>query len=85
MSQTQAQAHLQLEDLILFSRSLALEEKQELLKRVDTLEPEKIAKLREILEKEFNSFQKFDELALKAVQGFTNNLKLITAELSVVV
>lgn len=83
MSQTQA--HLQLEDLILFSRSLALEEKQELLKRVDTLEPEKIAKLREILEKEFNSFQKFDELALKAVQGFTNNLKLITAELPVAI
>lgn len=79
-----AQVQLQLEDLILFSRSLALEEKQELLKRIDTLESEKIAKLREILEKEFNSFQKFDELALKAVQGFTNNLKLITAELPVV-
>ncbi len=80
-----AQIQLQLEDLILFSRSLALEEKQELLKRVDRLEPEKIAKLREILEKEFNSFQKLDDLALQAVQGFTNNLKLITAELPVVV
>lgn len=79
------QAHLQIEDLILFSRSLALEEKQELLKRIDTLEPAKIAKLREILEKEFNSFQKLDDMALQAVQGFTNNLKLITAELPIAV
>ncbi|MBI2638180.1 hypothetical protein HYW83_01180 [Candidatus Peregrinibacteria bacterium] len=78
-----AQTQLQLEDLILFSRSLTLEEKQELLKRVDTLEPEKIAKLREILEKEFNSFQRLDDLALTAVRGFADNLKLITAELPI--
>ncbi|GEM_PF-6428212 len=79
-----AQAQLQIEDLILFSRSLALEEKQELLKRIDTLPPEKVIKLREILEKEFNSFQKLDDLAVQAIQGFTNNLKLITQALPVV-
>lgn len=75
------QAQLQIEDLILFSRSLTLEEKQELLKKIDTLAPEKVVKLREILEKEFNSFQKLDDLATQAIQGFTNHLKLITEAL----
>lgn len=73
-----ATQELTLEDLILSSRSLALEEKQELLKRLDTIDPTKRAKMREILEKEFNSFQKLDEIALSAVQQFTVSLKTVT-------
>lgn len=73
-----ATAELTLEDLILSSRSLALEEKQELLKRLDTVDPATKTKMREILEHEFNSFQKLDELALSAVQKFTVTLKTVT-------
>lgn len=69
---------LSLEDLILSSRSIALEEKQDLLKRLDMIAPEKKIAMREILEKEFNSFQKLDELALSAIQKFTVSLKPIT-------
>lgn len=76
-------ANLALEDLILSSRSLALEEKQELLKLLDTYAPEKKAKLREILEREFQSFQKLDELALSAVQQFTSTLKTVTENITV--
>lgn len=73
-----AQSQLQLEDLILFSRSLALEEKQELLKRLDTFTPEKKVRIREVLEKEFNTFQKLDDMAVAAVQTFTQTLKPVT-------
>lgn len=69
---------LTLEDLILSSRSLALEEKQELLKLLDTFSPEKKAKMREILEREFQSFRKLDQLALSAIQQFTVTLKTVT-------
>lgn len=73
---------LALEDLILSSRSLSLEEKQELLKRLDMLDPEKQEKLRSVLEREFEEFQKFDRLQLSAIQGFTQNLQNITAGLA---
>lgn len=74
---------LALEDLILSSRSLSLEEKQELLKRLDTLEPEKKAKLQAVLEHEFEEFQKFDRLQLSAIKDFTQSLQSITAGLAV--
>lgn len=74
---------LTLEDLILSSRSLTLEEKQELLKRLDTVEPAKRVKMREILEREFQSFQKLDELALGAIQQFTVSLKTVTETITV--
>lgn len=74
---------LTLEDLILSSRSLALEEKQELLKLLDTFSAEKKANMREILEREFQSFQKLDELALSAVQQFTSTLKTVTGNITV--
>lgn len=74
---------LTLEDLILSSRSLALEEKQELLKLLDTFPAEKKAKMREILDREFQSFQKLDQLALSAVQQFTVSLKTVTETLTV--
>lgn len=73
-----AQAQLQLEDLILFSRSLTLEEKQELLKRIDTFPEEKKVQIREVLEKEFQAFQKLNDMAIAAVQTFTQTLKPVT-------
>lgn len=72
---------LALEDLILSSRSLSLEEKQELLKRLDILESEKKEKLRAVLEHEFEEFQKFDRLQLSAIQDFTQSLQSITANI----
>lgn len=78
-----ATAELTLEDLILSSRSLALEEKQELLKRLDTVDPAKKVKMREILEREFQSFQKLDEIALSAVQQFTVSLKTVTETITI--
>ena len=68
----------QLEDLVLSSRSLTLEEKQEILKLLDTYDEAKKTKLRGILEKEFNSFQRLDEMALAAIQQFTAHLKTVT-------
>lgn len=73
----------QLEDLILSSRSLALEEKQEILKLLDTYDEAKKTKLRAILEKEFNSFQRLDEMALSAIQQFTVHLKTVTEAVAV--
>ncbi len=78
-----AAQELTLEDLILSSRSIALEEKQELLKLLDTFSPEKKAKMREILEREFQSFQKLDRLALSAIQQFTATLKTVTETITV--
>lgn len=78
-----ATQELTLEDLILSSRSLALEEKQELLKRLDTVDPAKKVKMREILEHEFLSFQKLDEIALSAVQQFTVSLKTVTENITI--
>lgn len=66
---------LAIEDLILSSRSLTLEEKQDLLKRLDLVPAEKKSKLREILAQEFESFQKLDAMALAAVRQFTQTLK----------
>ena len=66
---------LDLEDLILSSRLLSLEEKQEILKKMDSMEMEKKNKLRELLEREFNSFQKMDELGLTAIQNFIKILQ----------
>ncbi|MEK7524368.1 MAG: hypothetical protein AAB588_05070 [Patescibacteria group bacterium] len=74
---------LQLEDLILSSRSLTLEEKQDLLKRLDTLDEDKKTKLREVLERELQSFQKMDQIALRALQEFTQDLRPLTQALQI--
>lgn len=73
---------LTLEDLILSSRSLMLEEKQELLKRLDTINAEKKARLHQILEEEFNSFRRLDQVALSAISQFTSTLKTVTANIA---
>lgn len=76
---------LQLEDLILSSRSLNLEEKQDLLKRLDTLDEDKKTKLREILERELQSFQKMDQMALAAIQQFAQSLKPLAEALPIAI
>lgn len=70
-------AKLPLEDLILSSRSLTIEEKQNLLKQLDTLEKDKKVKLQQILEEEYLSLQKMDQLTLTAIQQFTQTLQTI--------
>mgnify|MGYP001591089283 CR=1 FL=1 len=77
-----AQAQLQIEDLILFSRSLTIEEKQELLKKLDTYEPQKKTQIREVLEKEFETFKKLDAMELSAIQMFTQTLKPVTESIT---
>lgn len=76
-------SQLQLEDLILSSRSLTLEEKQELLKRLDSIAPEKKVEIKEILERERSSFKRIDEMALAAIRQFTQDLKLVTATIPI--
>jgi hypothetical protein len=70
--------NLSLEDLILSSRSLTIEEKQDLLKKLDTIPADKKEKMREILTREFESFQKIDAMELSAIKNFTEHLKNIT-------
>lgn len=69
---------LLLEDLILASRSLALEEKQDLLKHLDKLPEPRRTRLRKILEKEFASFEKIEELTMNAVTKFTQDIYLLS-------
>ena len=70
-------SQLLFEDLVLASRSLALEEKQELLKRLDTLPEDKKTKLRAILEHEFDTFVRLDALAFEAVSEFAQSLQTV--------
>lgn len=69
---------LLLEDLILASRSLALEEKQDLLKHLDKLPEPRRTRLREILEKEYDALQKIEEQATNAVTKFTQDIYLLS-------
>lgn len=59
---------------------MMLEEKQDLLKKLDTIPADKKEKLKEVLAQEFESFQKLDDMALHAIKSFTQSLQLIKAE-----
>jgi len=75
--------NLHLEDLILRSRALALEEKQELLKKLDTIPEDKKEQMRVVLAKESEEFEKMDKKAMFAIQQFTQTLKTVTEHLSI--
>lgn len=72
---------LTLEDLILSSRALSVEEKQELIKKIDTLPQDKREKIREALKKEFVSFKRFNELQNAAIKEFTQDLQNISSSI----
>lgn len=72
-------AQLSIEDLILFSRSISLEEKQAILKNLSTMPEDKKTHIKGILQREFDAFQRLDDLALHTIQDLTQGLQTITS------
>lgn len=76
-----ANVALSLTDLILFSRSVTLEEKQEILKNLNSYPEDKKKRLYEILQGEFDTFQKLNDMALNTIKELTISLQTITSSI----
>ena len=69
---------LSLADLVMRSRSLSVGEKQEFLKKIHAMPKEEKAKMYEILNKEYLTFQELDKQEAIAINVFTETLKILT-------
>lgn len=70
-----------IETLILQSRTLALEDKQKLLKILPTLSEEKLARIKQTLENEKSEIEKISEEKIAAWNSFNSSLSTIAQEI----
>jgi ribosome recycling factor len=78
-----ANVALSLTDLILFSRSITLEEKQEILKNLNSYPEDKKKQLYEVFQEEFDKFQKLNDAALHTIQELTISLQKTTSSIPI--